>query len=685
MDYKLLLQDFGTPYESIPFSKIKTEYFLPAIEESIVEAKQKIEQIKGASFNVTPTFENSVAALERASRRVDQVAQIFFHLHSAESNEEIRNCAKQISPLLSNFANDILLDGVLFERIKRVWEKRFDDGLKGEDLKLTEEYYLDFVRNGALLDESKKQQLRKIDEKLAKEALIFSDRVLKANNKFTLEISSRDDLKGMPESLLEAALEMGKSKGKEGLYVFTLDAPSYMPFMQYAENRALREKMYRAYAGRAFLDEETDNRATIVEIANLRHERANLLGYKTHADFVLEKRMAGSVSAVTNFLNDLLEKSRPCGDKEMAELNEFKKRIHPQVEGMYAWDFSFYTEKLKKEKFNIDDELLRPYFKLENVIDGVFEIAGKLFSLDFKEVKNIPLYHQEVKTFEVYDNSKAGAFIGLFYADFFPREGKRNGAWMLSLKDQYREGGVDVRPHVGIVCNFTKPTVSRPSLLTLSEVTTLFHEFGHALHGLLSDCRYRYFSGTNVYWDFVELPSQIMENWVLEKECLDLFAKHFESGETIPKEYVERILAADKFHQGYATLRQLSFGLLDLSWHAYDPKGIKVDSIVEHENRALEKTRVLPYVEGTNTSCAFSHIFSGGYSAGYYSYKWAEVLDADAFLYFKEKGIFNQEVAKKFKENILSRGGTEHPMELYKKFRGKAPTVDALLKRSGLL
>ncbi|MBF0208530.1 MAG: M3 family metallopeptidase [Oligoflexia bacterium] len=699
---------FCAPFGAVPFDLIKNEHFLPAIESAIREAKDKLNAIKKDSAR--PTFENTVAALAESSGTLEQTKNIFFHLHGVHSSDEIRNLAKKISPLLSNFANDVLLDEELFSKIKTVWDEREETGLNGEALKLTEEYHSDFVRNGALLSVPEKEKLRKIDEKLSELSLLFSDNILKATHNYVLEITpaeASEALKGLPDSVIEdaeiAATARHKDGNKDGNkdeikngYVFTLDLHSYIPFMKYAENRILRERLYRAYTSRSFMKENHDNRAIVLEIARLRQQRAKLLGYPSHAHFVLERRMANQVETVQNFLHSLLQKARPFAEREIAEMKALhqKSQQTPQQtpqpgaqQELMPWDYAFYAEKLKMEKFNIDDEILRPYFQLEKVVAGVFAVANKLYSLEFEEVNNVPLYHPEVKVYAVSTGDSVRKFVGLLYMDFFPRTQKRSGAWMLNLQEQYydQHTATDHRPHVGIVCNFGRPTDTRPALLSLNEVATLFHEFGHALHGLFSQCHYRQLSGTNVFWDFVELPSQLMENWVYEKESLDLFAKDYRTGNPIPNEYIEKIKASMQFHQGYSTLRQITFGLLDLAWHAQDKEfSIESDDIDKFEQQAIAATQLLPLVEGSNISCAFSHIFSGGYSSGYYSYKWAEVLDADAFEYFLEKGIFNRDLGEQLKQNILSKGGTMHPMELYKNFRGKEPSIGALLMRAGL-
>ncbi|MDJ1483424.1 M3 family metallopeptidase [Cytophagaceae bacterium YF14B1] len=672
-----LLESFQTPHETFPFDRIKNEHYLPALKEAIEAGKKEIDAI--VNNPEAPTFENTIAALDQSGSLVDRVSAILFNLNSAETSPELQKIVKDASPLLSEYGNDIRLNAALFDRIKTVYDQRNELNLSAEGKTLLDKTYKGFARNGANLNEDDKARLREIDVKISELSLTFGEHVLNETNAFLLEVDNEEDLAGLPEFVREAAKMAAKEKGKSG-WAFTLQAPSYMPFMAYGENRELRRKLAMAYNSRAFLGNENDNREIVKNIVALRHKRAQLLGYESHAHFVLEERMAGAPKKVIHFLDELLEYAKPVAEQQMEELTQYAKTQGFTEERLQRWDYAFYSEKLKKEKYAIDDEILKPYFKLENVIDGVFKVANKLFGLNFKENKQIPVYHPEVTAYDVTDDN--GNFVSVFYADYFPREGKRNGAWMTSYRDQRILNGKDIRPHVSIVCNFTKPTETKPSLLTFGEVTTLFHEFGHALHGMLSKCTYGSTSGTNVYWDFVELPSQIMENWCYEKEALDLFARHYETNEPIPQELIEKIIASANFMEGYGTLRQLSFGMLDMAYHG---NAQPISDVAEFERQAILQTSLFPETEGINTSVAFSHIFAGGYSAGYYSYKWAEVLDADAFEYFKEKGIFNRQVADAFRENILSKGGSEAPMELYKRFRGQEPSPKALLKRSGLL
>jgi len=674
----ILNKPFDTQFHTAPFSKIKNEHFLPAFKKAIEKAKKEIEDI--TNNPETPSFKNTVEALDFSGEELDRISSIFFNLNSAETNDEIQKIAQEVSPLLSEFSNDITLNEKLFKRIKTVYQAQNSLNLTTEQKTLLDKKYKSFSRNGANLPEDKKQQLRDIDKELSKLKLKFSENVLAETNKFEMLLTKEEEVAGLPEGAKEAAQQLAESKGKKG-WLITLHYPSYIPFMTYANNRELRKKLAIASGAKAFHNDALDNQENVLKIVKLRHERANLLGYKTHAHFVLEERMAKTPEKVETFLNELLEKAKPAALKEFTELESFAKELDG-IDQLQKWDGAYYAEKLKQKRFDLDDEKLKPYFKLENVIQGVFTISERLYGLHFEEISTIDKYHQDVLTYKV-TNDK-GDLVSIFYADFFPRPGKRNGAWMTSYKPQYVKNGENSRPHISIVCNFTKPTKSKPSLLTFNEVTTLFHEFGHALHGMLANTTYPSLSGTSVFWDFVELPSQVLENWCYEKEALELFATHYETGEVIPMDLIEKIKASSTFHEGMQTLRQLSFGLLDMSWHGVEsPETIK--SVKEHELKAFENTKLYPDVAENCMSTSFSHIFQGGYSSGYYSYKWAEVLDADAFEFFKEKGIFNKDVATKFKEHVLSQGGTEDPMILYKRFRGHEPQPDALLKRAGLI
>ena len=664
-------------FDQAPFSKVKSEHFLPAIKNGISKARKEIDAIVDNTDE--PSFSNTIEALDYSGQLLDRVTSVFFNLNSAETNEDIQKIAQEASPLLSEFSNDISLNENLFKKIEAVYQQKDTLDLTPEQQTLLQKRYKSFSRNGANLPEDKKAQLRDIDMKLSKLSLQFGENVLAETNKFEMLITDESELSGLPDGAKEAAKAMAEAKDKKG-WLFTLDYPSYVPFMTYADNRELRKKLSIAFGSKSFKNDDVDNQDIVLQIANLRHQRAQLLGYDSHAHFVLEERMAETPEKVFSFLNDILKKAKPAAEREFQQLTNFAKQLDG-IDALQKWDGAYYSEKLKQQLFDLNDEKLKPYFKLENVIDGVFEVASKLFGLRFEEVNTIDRYHDEVKTYEVFDLD--GNFISLFYADFHPRPGKRNGAWMTSYKSQMRANDKNIRPHVSIVCNFTKPTPSKPSLLTFNEVTTLFHEFGHALHGMLANTTYPSLSGTSVFWDFVELPSQILENWCYEKETLELFAKHYETGEVIPMELVQKIKESATFMEGMATLRQLSFGLLDMSWHAQDPS--EITDVKAHEKKVFAETSMYPDVAENCMSTAFSHIFQGGYSAGYYSYKWAEVLDADAFEYFKENGIFNQEIATRFKDYVLSKGGTENPMELYKRFRGQEPKPEALLKRAGLI
>lgn len=671
-----LLQEPKAAHGAYPFDEIKPEHFLPAIKAAVETAMTELESWK--KKNATD-FQHVIAEKGEITEQVDFVAGIFYNLHSAECTEELEKISPEMSEILTRFSNDIALDPLIFEKVKVCHDTRFDQKLNKEELTIIEKTYKGFVRSGALLADSEKNRMRELDEKLAKLTLNFSQNVLKATNDFLMEITDRADLLGLPETVIEAAAELAEKKGKTGSWCFNLDMPSYLPFMTYARSRELRKKMYVASASKTF-NTKFDNQETLKEILKLRTERAKLLGFNTHADYVLEERMAMSPKKVFDFLEELLSKARPHAEKDMNRLKKLARELDG-ITDLQAYDTAYYSEILKKQELSMDDEMLRPYFKLENVVAGIFKVANLLYGLKFQEVTNIPKYHEDVRTFEVTDEA-SGKFIGLFYTDFFPRPTKRGGAWMSGIKDQGMYGGKVERPHIMIVCNFTRPTKTKPSLLSLDEVLTLYHEFGHALHGLLSNCKYRDLSGTSVYWDFVELPSQIMENWVMEKECLDLFAVHYETGEKIPADLVKKIKESGKFLEGLSTLRQLSFAFLDMAYHTASPE--QVSSVEDFETKTISKTSLLPRIPGTSISTSFSHIFAGGYSAGYYSYKWAEVLDADAFEFFQTSGIFNRQVANKFREHILEKGGTEHPMELYKRFRGQEPDVNALLRRAGL-
>ena len=668
---------FNTPYKTAPFSQIKETDFFPAFKVAIENARLEIEAITNSSD--APSFENTIEALEFTGEQLDRISSIFFNLNSAETSDIIQKIAQEVSPLITDFSNDITLNEDLFKRVKAVYDSKDTLDLTTEQGTLLDKKYKSFARNGANLSEDKKQKLRAMDRQLSQLSLTFGENVLAETNNFEMLVSNEEDLSGLPEGVLEAAKQLAESKDKEG-WLFTLDYPSYIPFMTSADHRELRKKLAIAAGKKAFKGDALDNQNNVLQIAKLRFERAQLLGYKTHAHFVLEERMAKTPQKVEDFLEELLVKAKPAALRELKELQEFANNLDG-IEQLEKWDSAYYAEKLKQKRFDLDDEKLKPYFKLENVISGAFKVSQKLYGLEFEEITSIDKYHEDVLTYKVTDAN--GALIAIFYADFFPRAGKRNGAWMTSYKPQYIKNAKEERPHISIVCNFTKPTKTKPSFLTFNEVTTLFHEFGHALHGMLANTTYPSLSGTSVFWDFVELPSQIFENWCYEKEALELFATHFQTDELIPMDLLQKIKDSSAFHEGMQTLRQLSFGRLDMSWHGIDPTAIT--DVKTHELKAFEGSQLFPDVKENCMSTSFSHIFQGGYSSGYYSYKWAEVLDADAFEFFKEKGIFDKEVATKFMQNVLSQGGIEDPMVLYKRFRGKEPQPDALLKRAGLL
>jgi peptidyl-dipeptidase Dcp len=663
------------PHASIDFKAFTAEDFLPDLENAIREARTKIIAIKKADAS----FKNTVIALEDTSEDVDFIYNVFTNLMLADSTDKIRELAQVLGPKVSDFYNDILLDAELFAKLKKVYEGRAALHLSVEDDRLVDRMYSDFQRRGALLGEQGKNRLREIDQELSKLHPKFSENVLKATNEFQHWVTDPKELAGLPDSFREAAMEAAKEQGRDGQWLITLHAPSYGPVMKFSDNRDLREKLWRSYNKRAFGGSH-DNQSVLLKIVSLLQEKAELLGFQSYAHFALEKRMAETPERVIEFLERLFKASKPVAEKEVGEVQNLSQALSGPKE-IQPWDFTYYAEKLKEQRYAFDEETLRNYFPLEQVVDGVMTHAKELYGLQFAKSTRYSAYHADVSVYEVLNAD--GDFMGLFYTDFFPRASKSQGAWMTNFLEQGSFHGEQVRPHVSIVCNFTKPTGSKPSLLSFDEVSTLFHEFGHALHSLLSECHYRSLSGTNVYLDFVELPSQIMENWLLEPESLALFAKHYISKETLPIDLVEKIKKSDRFMVGYNCMRQLSFAFLDLAWYTAHPSSN--ESVPKFEEKAIAKLRLLPHIEGTNISCQFTHVFSGGYSAGYYSYKWAEALDADAFEYFKERGIFNKEVSEAFAANILSRGGSEHPMTLFERFRGRKPDPDALLRRDGMI
>ena len=666
----ILTQKFNTKYETAPFQEIKEENYLPAFQELITQSEKEIDAI--ANNPAEATFENTIEALAYSGEQLERVSSIFFNLNSAETNDEIQKIAQEVSPILTEFSSKISQNEKLFQRIKKVFDEKENLDLNEEQKTLLNETYKGFVRNGALLNEKDKKKLEKIDIDLSVKSLNFGQNVLAATNAYFKHITNKEDLAGIPEPILAQYAEEAKERGLEG-YAITLQYPSYIPAMTYADNRNLRQELALANGKKAFDGGEFDNQNLIKEIINLRQQKAELLGYKNFAEYVLEERMAESPKKVFDFLNQLLTAATPYAEKEIAQLKELARA--DGIDKMEAYDHAYYAEKLRKQKFDLNDEELKPFFPLEKVQDAVFDLAGKLFNLDFKDVTDIQKYHSEVRVYEVFENNDLKAVL---YVDYFPRKGKRAGAWMTSFKNQWKKDNANSRPHISVVCNFSKPTADTPSLLTFQEVTTLFHEFGHALHGILADTQYPNLSGTSVKWDFVELPSQFLENYCYEPEFLKTFAKHYQTGEVLSDEKIKKINESKNFMEGYQTLRQLGFGLLDMAYHTQPET---VQDIKTFETKQTEKCNLYPVNMETAISPSFSHIFQGGYSAGYYSYKWAEVLDADAFQYFKENGIFNSEIARKYK-TLLSLGGTQAPMELYKAFRGSEPKVESLLKRA---
>lgn len=670
-------EKYKTPFETPPFNKIKTEHYEPAFEEGIKQLKAEIDAI--ADNTEKPTFENTIIALERSGKLLERVGSAFFNVLSADANDEMMEISQRVSPKLSECDNYIYLNDKLFSRVETIYNQRNEFNLSLEDAKLLEETYKHFQSSGATLDDADKETYRKLSTELSVLCLQFDQNALKDENRYELLITDEADLAGLPESAREAAAYLAKEKGKEG-WLFNLSAPSYTPFLRYADKRDLREKMYREFMNIGNKGDEYDNKDIIRKIVNIRLQIAKLLGYKTYAEYELSHKMAKTPDNVYNLLNQLLDAYKPVAINEFNAVQGFARGMEQKKIDIMPWDWNYYSEKLKNIEFNVNEEMTRPYFQLDSVKSGVFGLATQLYGITFKENKDIPVYNPEVQTYEVYDSN--GNFLAILYTDFFPREGKQSGAWMNSIRSQYKDDNGDHRPQVIIVMNFTRPTDSKPSLLTFSEVETLLHEFGHALHGMFADGKYASLSGTNVYQDFVELPSQIMENWLTEKEYLDQIARHYETGEKIPDDLVQNLIDASNFNCGYLCCRQLSFGFLDMAWHTLE-EPFEGD-VVAFEKKAWAPTVIVPDIPNTSMSTQFGHLFSGGYAAGYYGYKWAEVLDADAFSLFKEKGIFNKEVAKSFHDNILTRGGTEDPSVLYKRFRGQDPTIDALLERNGI-
>ncbi len=672
-------ESYGTPHDTVPFDRIKLEDY----EEAFMEGIRRDDEATDKVINdpAEPTFENTIARVETDKGEhyydlLSRVSNVFSCMMSAETSPEMEELAQKLSPILTKHANDITLNKQLFERVKYVHDHHRE--LTPEEQMLLDTSYDSFVRSGALLDEAGKEKLRKLTEEASLLTLQFSQNLLKENKAFTLHITDEKQLDGLPDTAKTAASAAAKEKSVEG-WVFTLDYPSYSPFMTYSTQRDLRKKMYMARNTECIHDNANNNLDICKRLVNLRRELAQLLGFDTYADYVLKHRMASNIENVYKLLNDLIDAYKPTAVKEYEEVTALAKKLEGEDFIMQPWDVSFYSHKLQMEKFNLDAEMLRPYFQLDKVILGVFGLANKLYGITFKENKEIPVYHPDVKAFEVFD--KDGSFLAVFYADFFPRNGKQGGAWMTEFQGQWIDHkGNNVRPHVSVVTNFTKPTEEKPALLTLGEVETFLHEFGHSLHGMFANTRFESLSGTNVWWDFVELPSQFMENYAIEKDFLRTFAFHYQTGEPLPDELIERIVKSRNFMSAYACLRQVSFGLLDMAY--YTKKEAFEDEIIPFEKKAWEKAMVSPQLSDTCMTVQFSHIMAGGYAAGYYSYKWAEVLDADAFSMFKKNGIFDRETAQSFRDNVLSKGGTEHPMTLYKRFRGQEPTIDALLERN---
>lgn len=671
------LQPYNTPHGTAPFDRIRLEHYEPALMEGI---KQQNDEIDAIIHNPdAPTFENTIEAYEASGELIERVSSVFGNLMSAETNDEMQALAHKLMPILTEHGNNISLNEALFARIKTVYEQRQQLNLDSEQQMLLKEIYEGFAQNGANLQGADRDTYRELSNRLSLLTLQFSENLLKATNSYQLLLTDPEQVKGLPQSALEAARESAEQKGVEG-WRFTLDYPSYAPFMEYADNRELRRKLYTAYASRAKGD-ETDNRDIVKQIVNTRMALAQLLGYPDYVSYKLTQRMARTTEAVNQLLDQLLEAYTPAARQEVERVQKLAREEQGADFQLMPYDWSYYSHKLKDATYQLNDEMLRPYFQLEKVIDGVFNLATKLYGITFKVNPSIPVYHPEVTAYEVLDRD--GTYLAVLYTDFHPRDGKRSGAWMTEYKGQWREkNGTNSRPHVSLVTNFSRSTANKPALLTFDEVETLLHEFGHCLHGIFANTTYRSLSGTNVYWDFVELPSQIMENFATEKEFLHTFARHYETGELIPDELVDRIVASANFNAGYLCLRQVSFGLLDMAW--YTRTTPFEGDVEQYEKTAWQRAQLLPAVNEACMSTTFSHIFAGGYAGGYYSYKWAEVLDADAFALFKEKGIFSSEVAQSFRDNILSKGGTEDPMTLYIRFRGQKPTIDALLKRNGI-
>ena len=672
-------EKYNTPHQTVPFDKIKNEHYEPAMLEGIKLHEAEIEAI--INNPEAPTFANTIVAYEKSGKFLDRVITVFGNLRSAETNDDLQKIAQKMIPLLSEHSNNISLNEKLFQRVKAVYKQKSKLSLTIEQAKLLDDIYDGFVRRGANLQGEARNKYRELSKKLSTLTLQFGENNLKETNNFQLVLTQKEQLAGLPEGIVEAAAQTAREKGVEG-WVITLHAPSYAPFMTYASNRELRKELYMAYNTKCTKDNEFNTLEIVKDLVNTRMQIAQLLGYKSYADYTLKERMAENSKNVYKLLDQLLDAYTPTAKAEYNEVQELARSTQGKEFRLMPWDWSYYSDQLKNKKFSLNDEMLRPYFELSNVKEGVFGLATRLYGITFRKNSEIPVYHPDVDAYEVLD--KDGSFLAVLYTDFHPRAGKRAGAWMTSFKGQWIDDqtGENSRPHITLVMNFTKPTESKPALLTFDEVNTFLHEFGHGLHGIFANTHYESLSGTSVYRDFVELPSQIMENFAVEKDFLSTFAKHYQTGEIIPDTLVQRIIDSSNFNVAYACLRQVSFGLLDMGW--YTRTTPFTGDVKAYEQKAWEKAQILPVVEGTCMSAQFSHIFAGGYSAGYYSYKWAEVLDADAFSLFMQKGIFNQEVAQSFRNNILSKGGTEHPMTLYKRFRGQEPSIDALLIRNGI-
>lgn len=670
-------KEWTTPFQTPPFGEIKIEHYIPAFEEAIKEHNSEVDAI--INNPEKPTFKNTIEALEKSGKLLSKVSGVFYNLNSSNTNDEMQIIAREIAPQLSKHSDDVNLNEKLFERIKAIYSEKDKLGLTPEQNKVLENYYSGFVRSGANLNEADKEKLRGINEELSLLSLRFGENLLKETNAVALVIDNKEDLAGLSADIISQAAETGKAKGFEGNWVFTLQKPSFIPFLQYSQKRELREKVFKTYINRGNNNNESDTKSTLSKIASLRVRRANLLGYKSHADFVLEKNMAKNPEAVYKFLNDLWEPALKRAQSEAADMQKIIDKEGGKF-NLEAWDWWYYSEKLKKEKYDLDEEMLRPYFKIENVIKGVFDVATNLFGIRFVERKDIPVYHPDVKVFEVTEAD--GRHIGILYTDYFPRDSKRSGAWMNNYREQSNIDGNLITPIISNNGNFSKPTGDKPSLLSLDEVNTLFHEFGHALHGLFANSVYPSVSGTNVSRDFVELPSQIMENWATYPQVLKMYAVHYETGDPIPDELIQKLQNASLFNQGFETVEYLAASFLDMDWHTLTDSEERV--VPEFEKASMSKIGLLPEIESRYQSTNFNHIFAGGYSAGYYSYIWAAVLDSDAFEAFKEKGIFDQATAEAFRKNILEKGDSEEPMTLYKKFRGREPKVDALLAKRGL-